>query len=67
MGCTAVAKLGDAQSRNYERPPLNIGYEHIDKQDLLGNIDRVAEEAIEKVHAPEGPIWNSQYPDPQTH
>ena len=54
MGCTAVAN-GDAQSRNYDRPPLNIGYEHIDKQDLFGNIDRVATEAIEKVHAPEGP------------
>ena len=52
FGCTVVAN-GDAQGRNYERPPLNIGYEHIDKEDLLGNIDRVAEEAIEKVHAPE--------------
>jgi TldD protein len=54
FGCTAVAN-GDAQSRNYERPPLNLGYEHIDKLDLLGNIDRVAEEAIAKVHAPESP------------
>ena len=54
MGCTAVAN-GDAQSRNYDRPPLNIGYEHIDKQDLFSNVDRVATEAIEKVHAPEGP------------
>ncbi|MDY7012123.1 MAG: TldD/PmbA family protein [Cyanobacteriota bacterium] len=51
-GCTAVAN-NDAQSRNYERPPLNIGYEHIDKIDLLRNVDRVAEEAIAKVHAPE--------------
>ena len=51
-GCTVVAN-GDAQGRNYERPPLNIGYEHIDKEDLLGNIDRIAQEAIEKVHAPE--------------
>lgn len=54
FGCTAVAN-GDAQSRNYERPPLNIGYEHIDKVDLLSQVDRVAEEAIEKVHAPVGP------------
>ncbi|MGK7877193.1 MAG: TldD/PmbA family protein [Xenococcaceae cyanobacterium] len=54
FGCTAIAN-GDAQSRNYERPPLNIGYEHIDKQNLLANINRVAEEAIEKVHAPESP------------
>lgn len=52
MGCTAIAN-GDAQGRNYERPPLNIGYEHIDRADLLGNVERVAEEAIEKVHAPE--------------
>lgn len=54
FGCTAVAN-GDAQSRNYERPPLNLGYEHIDKLDLLNQVDRVAEEAIEKVHAPVGP------------
>lgn len=52
FGCTVVAN-GDAQGRNYERPPLNIGYEHIDQEDLLGNIDRVAEEAIAKVHAPQ--------------
>jgi TldD protein len=54
FGCTAIAN-GDAQSRSYERPPFNIGYEHVDKQDLLANVDRVAEEAIEKVHAPEAP------------
>ncbi len=52
MGCTAIAN-GDAKSRNYERPPLNIGYEHIDRADLLSNLERVANEAIEKVHAPE--------------
>jgi TldD protein len=46
---------GDAQSRSYERPPLNRGYEHIDKADLLGNLDRVATEAIEKVRAPDSP------------
>jgi TldD protein len=55
FGCTAIAK-GDAQGRTYERPPLNIGYEHIDKEDLLGNVARVAEEAIEKVHAPASDI-----------
>ncbi len=54
FGCTAVAN-GDAQSRSYERPPLNIGYEHVDKADLLSQTDRVAAEAIEKVHAPIGP------------
>lgn len=52
MRCTAIAN-GDAKSRNYEHPPLNIGYEHIDSQDLLGNIERVATEAISKVNAPE--------------
>jgi TldD protein len=54
FGCTAVAN-GDAQTRSYERPPLNLGYEHINPSDLLANVDRVAEEAIEKVHAPESP------------
>ena len=52
MGCTAIAN-GDAKGRNYERPPLNIGYEHVERADLLGNIDRIAEEAIAKVHAEE--------------
>ncbi|MEP0751748.1 TldD/PmbA family protein [Trichocoleus sp. Lan] len=54
FGCTAIAN-GDAQSRSYERPPLNIGYEHIDQSDILSQVERVAEEAIEKVHAPVGP------------
>ncbi len=52
FGCTAIAN-GDAQVRSYERPPLNIGYEHIEPDDLLGNVERVATEAIAKVHAPE--------------
>ncbi len=52
--CTAIAN-GDAQSRTYERPPLNIGYEHINPTDLFSQVDRVAEEAIEKVYAPKGP------------
>jgi len=54
FGCTAIAS-GDAQSRNYERPPLNQGYENINPADLLANVDRVAEEAIAKVNAPDGP------------
>lgn len=54
FGCTAIAN-NDAQSRNYERPPLNKGYEHINATDLLSQVERVAEEAIEKVHAPKGP------------
>jgi TldD protein len=54
FGCTAIAS-GDAQSRNYERPPLNKGYEHVDAPDLLDQVERVAEEAIEKVNAPKSP------------
>ncbi len=52
FGCTAIAN-GDAQERSYERPPLNMGYEHIDRYDLLGNVERVATEAIAKVNAPQ--------------
>jgi TldD protein len=54
FGCTAIAN-GDAQSRNYECPPLNKGYEHINPSDLLSQVERVAEEAIEKVYAPKSP------------
>lgn len=54
FGCTAIAN-GDAQSRSYERPPLNIGYEHINPHELLAQVERVATEAIEKVNAPQGP------------
>ena len=54
FGCTAIAN-GDAQSRSYERPALNKGYEHINAPDLLSQVERVAEEAIEKVYAPKGP------------
>jgi TldD protein len=54
FSCTAIAN-GDAQSRSYERPALNLGYEHINPQELYNNIDLVAQEAIEKVHAPESP------------
>lgn len=54
FNCTAIAN-GDAQSRGYERPPLNCGYEHIDLADLNDQVERVAQEAIEKVHAPKGP------------
>ena len=54
FGCTAIAG-GDAQSRSYERPPMNIGYEHINPADLLSQVERVAAEAIEKVSAPTVP------------
>ncbi len=53
-GCTAIGN-GDSQNRSYDRPPLNMGYEHIDAEDLLSNVDRVANEAIEKLNAPECP------------
>ncbi|MGK7922636.1 MAG: TldD/PmbA family protein [Trichodesmium sp.] len=52
--CTAIAN-NDAQSRSYDRPPLNMGYEHINPTDLFSQVDRVATEAIEKLHAPKGP------------
>lgn len=54
FACTAIAG-GDAQSRSYERPPMNIGYEHINPDDLLSQVERVAAEAIEKVSAPTVP------------
>ncbi|WP_071517584.1 TldD/PmbA family protein [Geitlerinema sp. PCC 9228] len=54
FSCTTIAN-GDAQTRSYDRQPLNLGYEHVQPEDLLANVDRVAQEAIEKVHAPEGP------------
>ena len=54
FSCTAVMN-GDAQSRSYEHHPLNLGYEHVDAEDLLAHIPRVAEEALEKVNAPEIP------------
>lgn len=52
MSCTAITPE-DAQSRTYERPPLNIGYEHIQPADLFNNVERIAEEAINKISAPE--------------
>ncbi|ERN39999.1 putative Zn-dependent protease [Rubidibacter lacunae KORDI 51-2] len=54
FSCTAVAN-GDAQSRSYERPPLNVGYEHIRPDDLHAQVERVAAEAIAKLNAPEAP------------
>jgi TldD protein len=49
---TAVGD-GDARSRSYEPPPLTMGYENIDREDLLANTERVAEEAVEHLRAPE--------------
>lgn len=55
-GYTAVA-VGerDFQRRSFEAPPLNIGYEHIEKAPLVQNARRVAEEAVEKLSAAECP------------
>lgn len=56
-GYTAVA-VGerDFQSRSLPVPPLNVGYEHIEKMPLLENARRVAEEAVEKLSAAECPV-----------
>jgi len=51
---TAVGE-NDARSRSYMPPPLTKGYENINAEDLLANTDRVAEQAIEHLHAPECP------------
>jgi TldD protein len=53
---TAVGD-GDARSRGYLPPPLTTGYEHVDREKMLGEADRVAEEAVGHLHAetcPEG-------------
>jgi len=46
---------GDARSRSYMPPPLTKGYEHINADDLLANTQRVGEQAVEHLHAPNGP------------
>jgi TldD protein len=50
---TAVAG-GDSQDRSYEATPMNAGWEHVLQADLVGNAERVATQAAEKVRAPEG-------------
>jgi TldD protein len=52
---TAVGE-GDAKSRSYEPPPRTMGYENIDAADLLANVDRVAAQAVEHLHAKECPV-----------
>ncbi|MCS7310517.1 MAG: TldD/PmbA family protein, partial [Armatimonadetes bacterium] len=49
---TAVGE-GDARSRTYTPPPMTRGYEHIHAQDLLENTERVAQQALEHLRAPE--------------
>ncbi len=52
---TAVGN-GDAKSRGYAPPPRTMGYENIDAEDLLANTDRVAQQAVEHLHAKECPV-----------
>ncbi|MFN7973360.1 MAG: TldD/PmbA family protein [Acidobacteriota bacterium] len=51
---TAVA-ADDSQERSYEATPMNAGWEHIEESDFLGNAERVAAQAAEKVRAENGP------------
>ncbi|AGY59801.1 TldD/PmbA family protein [Gloeobacter kilaueensis] len=50
-----AAGNGDQQSRGYEISALQAGWEHILKGDLVGNADRVANEARLKLTAAEAP------------
>jgi TldD protein len=52
---TAVGD-GDARSRSYMPPPLTRGYENINAGDLLANTDRVADQAVAHLRAPECPV-----------
>jgi len=49
---TAVGD-GDAKTRAYMPPPLTKGYENINAEDLLSNADRVAEQAVAHLRAPD--------------
>ena len=49
---TAVGE-GDARSRTYAPPPRTMGYENIRADDLLANTERVAQQALEHLKAPE--------------
>lgn len=51
---TAVGN-GDARSRSYVPPHLTAGWENVDAKDLLANVPRVAEQAVEHLKAPECP------------
>jgi TldD protein len=53
-GATAVDDH-DARSRRYEPPPLTRGWENIDREDLLANVERVAEQSVEHLAAPDCP------------
>ncbi len=49
---TAVGD-GDARSRTYNPPERTMGWENIDRADLIANTTRVAEQAVEHLKAPE--------------
>ena len=49
---TAVGE-GDAKVRTYYPPPMTKGWEHINAQDLLANAKRVADQAVQHLHAKE--------------
>jgi len=53
-GASAVDE-SDSQDRGYAIPALNAGYEHIVVGDLLGNAERVAAQAEEKLKAVDSP------------
>jgi TldD protein len=44
---------GESQTRSFQTHPKNAGYEHILELRLLDHADRVANEAVEKLKAPE--------------
>jgi len=51
---TAVGN-NDAKSRSYDPPARTMGYENIKPDELLANTDRVAEQAVEHLQAPDCP------------
>ncbi len=46
---------GDARSRSYMPPPQTRGYENIDQEEMYRNVERVASEAVQHLHAPDCP------------
>ncbi len=54
--CNAMATGREGfETRYFEALPLNIGYEHILSTPFLREAPRVAEEAVQKLHAPQCP------------
>ena len=50
--CATAVDDGDAQTRKYEPPQINNGFELVERADLVGNAPRVGAEAVEKLRAP---------------